>query len=466
VDAAVDYDLIAIGSGPAGMRAAIQAAKLRRRAAVVERVPVVGGACVNTGTIPSKTMREAILHLTGLRQRGFYGQGYRVKAEVTFEDIARRTQMVVEREHSVIRDQLTRNHVALIEGTATLVGPNEVMVAAEGDQRLIRAGAIVVATGSTPSHPPDVEFDGQVVLDSDQIVEVGHIPGTMVVVGAGVIGIEYTSMFAALGSSVTLVEKHPTMLEFCDAEIVEALRYHLRDLGVTFRFGETVKAVERHEGRTITHLASGKRIAADVVFYSAGRQGATATIGLDSVGVETDERGRIPVDATYRTTVDGLWAVGDVVGFPSLASVSAEQGRIAACDALGAPAHPLSDVLPIGIYTIPEVSYVGRTELDLTEAEVPYEVGIARYRELARGMILGEQYGMLKLLVGVDDGRLLGVHAFGTGATELIHIGQTAMGLGGTVDFFVDTVFNYPTLAEAYKIAALNAANKLRAIAA
>ena len=466
MDAAAEYDLLAIGSGPAGMRAAIQAAKLRRRAAVVERFRVVGGACVNTGTIPSKTMREAILHLTGLRQRGFYGQGYRVKAEVTFEDIARRTQMVVEREHSVIRDQLTRNHVALIEGTATLAGPNAVTVSAEGDRRLIRAGAIVVATGSTPSHPPDVEFDGQVVMDSDQIVQLGHIPDTMVVVGAGVIGIEYTSMFAALGSTVTLVEKNPTMLEFCDAEIVEALRYHLRDLGVTFRFGETVKAVERREGRTVTHLASGKRIAADVVFYSAGRQGATAGIGLDAVGVETDARGRIPVDATYRTAVDGLWAVGDVVGFPSLASVSAEQGRIAACDALGAPAHALSDVLPIGIYTIPEVSYVGRTELDLTEAEVPYEVGIARYRELARGMILGEQYGMLKLLVGMDDGRLLGVHAFGTGATELIHIGQTAMGLGGTVDFFVDTVFNYPTLAEAYKIAALNAANKLRAFAA
>jgi NAD(P) transhydrogenase len=350
-------------------------------------------------------MREAILHLTGLRQRGFYGQGYRVKQEMTFEDISARTKIVIDREQAVLADQLARNHVALVQGRATIVDPNTVRVTAEnGDERLLTTKSIVIATGSSPAHPADVEFDGAIVLDSDQILDLDRIPDTLLVVGAGVIGIEYCSMFAALGSTVTIVESRPAMLEFCDLEIVEALRYHLRDLGVTFRFGETVAAVEN------------------------------------------------------------VYAVGDVIGFPSLASVSAEQGRLAACAASGEPAHALSELLPFGIYTIPEVSFVGKTEAELTEDGVPFEVGVARYRELARGVILGETYGLLKLVVSADDGRILAVHAFGTGAAELIHIGQAAMGLGGTVDYFVDSVFNYPTLAEAYKIAALNAANKLRAI--
>jgi NAD(P) transhydrogenase len=462
----VDFDLIAIGSGPAGTRAAIQAAKLRHRAAVVEQGTQVGGVSVNTGTIPSKTVREAILHLTGLRQRGFYGQGYRVKSEVTFEDISRRTQMVVEREQSVLGDQLARNHVALIEGRATLAGPTAVQItSASGQQSVLTAGAIVIATGSTPARPPDVDFDGDTILDSDQILALGRIPDELVVVGAGVIGLEYTSMFAAVGSRVTLVEARPAMLDFCDHEIVEALQYHLRELGVTFRFGETVTAVERRGSDTVTRLQSGKQVAADAVFYSAGRQGATVGLGLEELGIEVDARGRIEVDSTYRTAVESIYAVGDVIGFPSLASVSAEQGRIAACAALGVPTHAISELLPFGIYAIPEVSYVGKTESELTAAGVPYEVGVARYRELARGVILGEQHGLLKLLVSAESGHILGVHIFGTGATELVHIGQTAMGLGATIDFFVDSVFNYPTLAEAYKIAALNAANKLRAFA-
>jgi NAD(P) transhydrogenase len=462
-----DFDLIAIGSGPAGTRAAIQAAKLRSRAAVVEQGRTVGGVCVNTGTIPSKTVREAVLHLTGLRQRGFYGQGYRVKGEVTFEDISRRTRLVVEREQSVLGDQLARNHVTLVEGRATLLDGNTVRVAdASGREVVLTADAIVIGTGSTPAHPAGIQFDGYSILDSDQILELGRIPGDLVVVGGGVIGLEYTSMFAALGSGVTLVEARSGMLDFCDAEIVEALQYHLRDLGVTFRFGETVEAVEARDGRTLTRLKSGKQVVADAVFYSAGRQGATTGLGLAELGIEVDARGRIAVDAHYRTSVPTVFAVGDVIGFPSLASVSAEQGRIAACAALGLETHAMSELIPFGIYAIPEVSYVGRTEAELTDAGVPYEVGVARYRELARGVILGEQYGMLKLLVSSPDGQLLGVHAFGTGATELVHIGQTAMGLGGTIDFFVDSVFNYPTLAEAYKIAALNAANKLRALAA
>ncbi len=461
------YDLIAIGSGPAGQRAAVQAAKLGKKSAIVEEGSCLGGVCVNTGTIPSKTMREAILHLTGMRHRGFYGQGYRVKEEVTFGDIAHRTKLVVDREGNVIRDQLARNHVTHIEGRGRLAGPGVIEVDSPHDERRrLESEAIVLATGSAPAHPPDVDFDGKTVLDSDQILDLERIPDSMLVVGAGVIGIEYTSMFAALGTSVTVVERHPAMLDFCDAEIIEAVRYHLRDLGVTFRFGESVIAVERREKDTVTQLESGKRIAADVVLYSAGRQGATADIGLETVGLEADKRGRLVVGEMYRTGAPGVYAVGDVIGFPSLASVSAEQGRLAACDALGQETHGMSDLLPYGIYSIPEVSYVGKNEAELTEAGIPYEVGLARYRELARGLIMGESHGLLKLLIHADDGKILGVHAFGTAATEVVHIGQAAMGFGATVDYFVDTVFNYPTLAEAYKTAALNASNKLRALAA
>jgi NAD(P) transhydrogenase len=462
-----DWDVLVIGSGPAGQKAAIQAAKLQRRTAIVERDRAIGGVCVNTGTIPSKTIREAVLYLTGLNQRSIYGQGYRLRDEVSVEDIRTRTRQVVDRERSVIRDQLLRNHVTIVEGHAAFADPNTVAVAdGAGGARRMTAERIVIAAGSTPASVPDVEINNVTVFDSDGILGIAAIPGSIVVVGAGVIGIEYASMFAALGSRVTVVDARPTLLDFCDPEITEALRYHLRDLGVIFRFGEVVTAVEARSQGAITRLASGKQIAADAVFYSAGRVGATATLGLASVGLEADSRGRLQVDERYRTTVEHVYAVGDVIGFPSLASTSAEQGRLAACDACGEPAHSMSAVLPFGVYSIPEISFVGRTEPDLTGESVPYEVGVSHYRELARGQILGEMHGMLKLLVSAVDHTLLGVHAIGTQATEVVHIGQAIMGLGGTVDYLVDTVFNYPTLAEAYKVAALNAANKLRAVEA
>jgi len=310
-----------------------------------------------------------------------------------------------------------------------------------------------------------VDFDGRTVVDSDQILAMDHVPASMVVVGAGVIGIEYASMFAALGTKVTVVERRDRMLEFCDLEIIEALKYQLRDLAVTFRFRESVAKVERHEGGTLTLLESGKRIPADTVMYSAGRQGVTELLELDKAGLEADNRGRIKVDDDYRTSVPHVYAVGDVIGFPALAATSMEQGRRAAYHACGEPVEtPMNDAQPIGIYTIPEISYVGRTEDQLTEDSVPFEVGISRYRELARGAILGDSYGMLKLLVHSETRTLLGVHVFGTGATELVHIGQTVMGCGGTVDYLVDAVFNYPTLAESYKVAALDAMNKMRAV--
>jgi len=462
---AYDFDFLVIGSGPAGQKAAIQAAKVGRRVALVERRRHLGGVSVNTGTIPSKTIREAVVYLTGLAQRGIYGQDYRLKDEIEISDLAHRTRQVVERERSVIRDQLLRNHVVLLDGTARFADAHTILVTdRSGAERRLVAETILIATGSEPSHPPDVEFDGSTILDSDDLVlRLDRIPRTLVVVGAGVIGVEFASMFAALGSKVTVVDGRRDMLDFCDTEIVDALRYHLRDLGMMFRFGEVVTKVELKESRTLTTLASGKQIAADAVFYSAGRQGATGELTLENAGLEGDRRGRIAVDAAYRTAAGHIYAAGDVIGFPSLASTSAEQGRLAAAHACGFEAQPATQ-LPFGIFSIPEIGFVGKTEGELTEAAIPYEVGVSYYRELARGQILGDTHGLVKLLVSPGDRKLLGVHAIGANAAEVIHVGQAVMGLGGTVDFLVESVFNYPTLAEAYKVAALDALNKLRAV--
>jgi NAD(P) transhydrogenase len=461
-----DYDLLVIGSGPAGQKAAVQGAKLDKRVAVVERRHMVGGVCVNTGTIPSKTLREAVVYLTGMSQREMYGASYRVKADITMSDLDERTRRVIAREVDVIRDQLLRNRIELLDGTARFVDPHTISIGLDsGAERPLTAERIVIAVGTRPSRPPAVEFDDETVIDSDGLLGLRRIPRSLVVVGAGVIGIEYASMLAGLGAKVTVVETRPTILEFCDEEIVEGLRHNLRDKGVVFRLGESVTRVERHDGGTLTELESGKQIAADAVFYSAGRQGDTAELGLENVGLEADARGRIAVDALYRTDVPHIYAAGDVIGFPSLAATSMEQGRLAARHAFGAPAQAITELLPFGIYTIPEISFVGRTEEALTEAGVPYEIGVSRYRELARGQILGDSYGMLKLLVGTADRRILGVHVLGTGATELVHIGQAVMAFEGTVDYLVDTVFNYPTLAEGYKVAALDASNKIATLA-
>jgi NAD(P) transhydrogenase len=458
-----EFDLVSIGSGPAGQKAAIQAAKLGRRAAVIE-CRQVGGVCVISGTIPSKTLREAVLHLTGFTQRGFYGQSYRVKEEITVQDLRGRFVEVMRRETDVIMDQLARNHVSLVEGLGRFADEHTLAVAvAGGGERKLTADKVVVATGTRPERPPSVEFDGQTVFDSDGLMELDRIPGSLAVVGAGIIGIEYASVYAALGTKVTVIDKRRKLLDFCDGEIVEGLQHHLRELGVTFRLGEEVTGVESLDEGALVELTSGKRIAADAVLYSAGRRGATEELHLENAGLSTDDRGRITVGANYRTDVAHVYAVGDVIGFPSLAATAMEQGRMAALDAFGLESHTTPELFPIGIYTIPEISFVGKTEEELTEASVPYEVGISRYRELARGQILADHHGMLKLLVSPGDRSLLGVHVLGTGATELVHIGQAVMGNGGTLDYLLDTVFNYPTLAESYKVAALDAQNKLRA---
>ncbi|BBX87792.1 NAD(P)(+) transhydrogenase [Mycolicibacterium aubagnense] len=461
-----EFDLVVIGSGPGGQKAAIAAAKLGKSVAVIERGRMLGGVCVNTGTIPSKTLREAVVYLTGMSQRELYGSSYRVKERITPADLLRRTTHVIGREQDVVRNQLLRNGVELFEGHGRFLDPHTLVIEdpTRDENVNIKARYVVIATGTKPVRPAGVKFDEERVLDSDGILDLKSLPQSMVVVGAGVIGIEYASMFAALGTKVTVIEKRPTMLDFCDPEIIESLKFHLRDLAVTFRFGEEVTAVDVGPAGTLTTLASGKQIPAETVMYSAGRQGQTEHLDVGQAGLEIDSRGRIFVDDNYQTKVDHIYAVGDVIGFPALAATSMDQGRLAAYHAFGEPSKGMTDLQPIGIYSIPEVSYVGATEVDLTDSSIPYEVGVSRYRELARGQIAGDSYGMLKLLVSTEDLTLLGVHIFGSNATELVHIGQAVMGCGGTVEYLVDAVFNYPTFSEAYKVAALDVMNKLRAL--
>ena len=454
------YDLVVIGSGPAGQRAAVQAAKLGKRAAVVERRQVVGGVCVNTGTIPSKTLREAVLYLTGYGQHGIYGTSYAVKEGITIEDLLVRTTFVVKREIDVIRGQLRRNGVDLIFGEASFAGPHSVAVAGP-EPTMLETDFILIAVGTRPALPPGVTCDGQVLVDSDSILKLGRLPKTLTVVGAGVIGLEYASIFAALGIEVTVVDKRHRLLEFVDAEIVEALSYQLRQMGTTMRLGEEVSQIRRAEGRAVADLTSGKRIVSETILFAAGRTGATDALQLEAAGLRSDEKGRLTVDQSYQTSVSHIYAAGDVVGFPSLASTSMEQGRLAAAHMFGRRGASMAKPFPYGIYTIPEISMVGPTEEELTAAAVPYEVGLARYREIARGQILGDDTGLLKLIFNRQTHRLLAAHAIGTDATELIHIAQAVASLGGTLEYLLESVFNYPTFAECYKVAALDCANKL-----
>ncbi len=461
-----DVDLLCIGSGPAGQRAAVQAAKLGRRVALVERRLALGGSCLTTGTIPSKTFREAVLHFASLRDHPERRQFAKVEYRPTPDQLLSRVERVMQEECNVIEDQLRRNDVAIYRGQASFVDPHRVVVDGPAGRREVSAEKILIAVGTRPADPPGIPADGEVILTSDDIGRLKRIPKTMVVVGAGVIGIEYASMFAAVGVEVIVVDRRERPLEFLDSEIVDELVHQMRRRKVTFRPSEGVDRLDVIEGppkKVAVLLESGKRIVADMVLFSVGRVGGTDELGLDRAGLKADERGRLKVDAEFRTEVPHIYAAGDVIGYPSLAATSSEQGRLAACSALGAPAHSMAAHFPIGIYAIPEISMVGEPEHVLTERREPYEVGIARYREIARGHILGDGDGLLKLLFARKDHRLLGVHIIGTGATELLHIGQTVIGLGGGLDYFLRTVFNYPTLAECYKVAALNASNKLAA---
>jgi NAD(P) transhydrogenase len=461
------YDLLVIGSGPSGQRAAVSAIKKGKHVALVEMRGVVGGVCINTGTIPSKTMREAVLHLSGYNYRSIYGMNYRVKEKITMADLAFRVQHVIKTEIDVTEAQLSRNGVEVVNGVARFEDDHHIHVDGARGSNTWEAENIVIAVGTRPASSPTVPVNGRTIINSDQVLELPELPKSLIVVGGGVIGVEYTCMFAALGVRVTLIEKRPRLLEFADQEIVEALSYHLRDARVTMRLGEEVASVEELPDGTgvVANLESKKRVSGDALLYAVGRQGNIDELNLQAAGIEADKRGRIPVDKDFRTKVPHIFAVGDVIGFPALASVSMEQGRIAAERAFGND-HVISNpsFYPYGIYTIPEISFIGKTEEQLTEEDVPYEVGVAYYREIARGQIRGDTTGRLKLIFHRETKQVLGVHIIGEGAAELVHIGQAVMVLNGTVDYFIDNVFNYPTLAECYKAAAFNGVNRLARI--
>jgi NAD(P) transhydrogenase len=456
-----EYDLIVIGSGPAGQRAAIQAAKAGKRVALVEKREVVGGACINTGTIPSKTLREAVLHFSGYHYQAIYGMNYRVKEKISMADLSFRVQHVIKTEIDVTQAQLSRNNIEMLMGEAAFLSSTRVQVTNSRGRNEIEAASIIIGTGTKPAVSPRVPINGTTIINSDQILSMPVIPRTLIVVGGGVIGVEYTCMFATLGVRVILIEKRPRLLEFADNEMVEALSYHLRDSRVTMRLNEEVESVEESGTGVVANLQSRKKISGDALLFAVGRSGNVDELNLEAAGIEADSRGRIPVDADFRTKQPNIFAVGDVIGFPSLASVSMEQGRIAAGRACGLPLHSNPNNYPYGIYTIPEISFIGKTEEQLTDEDVPYEVGVAYYREIARGQIRGDTTGRLKLIFHRETRLILGVHIIGEGASELLHIGQAVLILGGTIEYFVDTVFNYPTLAECYKAAAFNGLNKL-----
>ncbi len=456
------FDLIVIGSGPAGQRAAVQAAKLDKRVAIIEKNVRVGGVSVHTGTIPSKTVREAVLYLSGWKQRSFYGMGHRERRHVTPEDVMHRVDVTLDHQVEVMCDQLERNGVEIINGCAEFVDQHTLKVEQPGGEILqLSFQHVLLAVGTKPHRPENIPFNGETILDSDEILRFKQMPRSLTVVGGGVIGMEYATIFSALDVQVTLVEERSQVLAFLDSEIIDEFQHQIRDQGMVLRLDEVVEGISVINGKVITTLNSSKKIQSDMLLYAAGRSGATDSLRLDKAGLTADTRGRIKVNEFFQTDVPNIYAAGDVIGFPSLAATSMVQGRLAACHMFGHEYRNQLEYFPYGIYSVPEISMVGATEAELKERGVAYETGVARFREVARGQILGLRQGLLKLLFSLDDHKLLGVHIVGEGSTELVHIGQAVITLGGTLEYFIDAAFNYPTLAEAYKVAALNAWNKM-----
>lgn len=457
------YDLVVIGSGPAGQKAAVQAAKINKRVAIIERGREVGGVAVHTGTIPSKTLREAAMYLSGYDQRGLYGKSYRLKDNLSMDDLLHRVAITINQETEVMSHQLRRNNVDILYGSASFLGPHRIQIESRhGKVSEVQGDFILLATGTKPHRPDHIPFDGEVVIDSDDVLDVKNLPRSMAVIGAGVIGVEYASIFSALDIKITLVDGRTDMMGFMDREIVDELTHLMRDRGTVVRLGEDVCSVEKNaSNQAVLTLSSGKRFCADLVMFAAGRMGCVNSLNLDLAGLSADKRGQIKVNEFYQTEVPHIYAAGDLIGFPSLASTSMEQGRLSARHAFGMSLHSHPELFPFGVYAVPEMSMVGKTEQELTKEKIPYEVGIARLKETARGHIMGLQEGMLKLIFSLEDKKLLGVHVLGEGATELVHIGQAVLALDGDLDYFVENVFNYPTLAEAYKIAALDACNRM-----
>lgn len=459
----MQYDVVVIGSGPSGRRAAVQASKFGRSVLVIEKGRRVGGVSVHTGTIPSKTLRETVLNLTGWRERGFYGLAYRVKRDIEAGDLMARLHKTLEHEVETLDHQFARNRVHVLRGLATFLDPHRIEVQMEADEtRVIEASRVVIAVGTLPLRPPHIPFNGETVVDSDELVELKSLPRSLTVVGAGVIGVEYATIFSALDVRVTLVEPRSSFLDFIDRELVDDFVHQLRDRGLGFRLGSKVQSIQFENGQPVAILDGGRRVRSEMLLFAAGRVGATDRLNLAAAGLAADERGRLTVDPeTFQTAVPHIYATGDVIGFPSLASMSMEQGRIAACHACGNPLPAAPSYFPYGIYSVPEISTVGMSEEEVRKAGTPYECGIARFRETSRGHIMGINGGLLKMIFAIETRRLLGVHIVGEGATELVHIGQAVLNLGGTLDYFIDNTFNYPTLAEAYKIAALDAWNRM-----
>lgn len=457
------FDLIVIGSGPAGRRAAVQAAKLRKSVLVIEKGHRVGGVCVHTGTIPSKTLRETVLNLSGWRERGFYGRAHRNKQTITPEDLRRRLAITLEHEVEILEHQFARNSVQWIRGEARFIDPLHIEVASESGLQRFTASRFIIAVGTEPYRPKYIPFDGDAIVDPDEILELKRLPRTLTVIGGGVIGIEYATIFSALDVKVTVVEPNDVIFPFLDKELVDEFIHDMRDRGMSLRLQSKVKRVSRQgQDACLIELEDSRQIWSEMVLFAAGRKGATDALELENAGLHADDRGKIAVDrTTFRTRQPHIHAVGDVIGFPSLASTSMEQGRIAACHAFDAPSQAPPEFFPYGIYSVPEMSTIGMTEEQVRAKGIPYECGIARFRETARGQIMGLNAGFLKMIFALETRRLLGVHVVGEGATELIHIGQAVLNLGGSLDYFVENTFNYPTLAEAYKIAALDAWNRI-----
>ncbi|MDB5534433.1 MAG: pyridine nucleotide-disulfide oxidoreductase dimerization region [Hyphomicrobiales bacterium] len=459
-----DFDMIVIGSGPSGRRAAIQSAKIGKSVLVVEKGRRVGGVSVHTGTIPSKTLRETILNLSGWRERGFYGRAYRVKQDIDAPDLMLRLRKTLDHEVEVLEHQFNRNAVRTVRGEASFAGSHEIVVTSEiGEKRTYTAANVLIACGTRPYRPEHVPFDRQHVFDSDEMIDLPRLPRSLAVIGAGVIGVEYATIFNALDVAVTLIDTRSTFLDFVDRELIEEFVHDLRDRNISLRLGSAVTSIDVNEaGRVTTKLANGRSVASDMLLFAAGRVCATDRLNLAAAGLQTDERGRIAVNPhTMQTAVQHIYAAGDVVGFPSLASTSMEQGRVAACHAFDMAPHPPPEFFPYGIYSVPEISTVGMSEEEVRKREIPYECGIARFRETSRGHIMGLEAGLMKMIFSTKTRRLLGVHIVGEGATELIHIGQAVLNLKGTIDYFIENTFNYPTLAEAYKIAGLDAWNRM-----
>ena len=457
------YDFIVIGSGPAGRRGAIQAAKLGKSVLVVEKGRKVGGVSVHTGTIPSKTLRETVLNLTGWRERGFYGSAYRVKQDIGASDLMSRLHMTLGHEVDVLEHQFARNAVKTVCGSARFLDAHRIEVVGENSETHVFEGErFLIAVGTKPHRPPEIPFNGSSVLDSDELLEMPRLPRSLTVLGAGVIGVEYATIFSALDVRVNLIEPKPTLLDFIDQELIEDFTHQLRDRGVTIRLDAKVDRIDFEDGWPVALLEDGRRYKSEMLLFTGGRDGATEDLGLAACGLATDERGRLKVDPnTFQTELPHIYAAGDIIGFPSLASTSMEQGRVAACHAFHVPMPPAPDFFPYGIYSVPEISVVGMSEEDVRGRGIHYECGVARFRETSRGHIMGVEAGMMKMIFSLKTRRLLGVHIVGEGATELIHIGQAVLNLKGTLDYFIENTFNYPTLAEAYKIAALDAWNRM-----